>query len=159
MADALRRLAAFAGDTGAPAWSPQYDRAKAQMAEGLAPDRRELFDLIAPPSNREPDAERGAEIAVLLTEGGKRAQPQMDPAQSLSKVACPIHILHGRFDHLIPFSEGLRLREALPPQTNAHATVTRLFGHSAQDPFPSPLQALREVPLLFTALGRIFGMM
>ncbi len=159
VADALRRLAALAGDTGAPAWSPQYDRAKVKMAEGLAPDCRELFDLIAPPSNREPDAERGAEIAALLAEGGKRVQPQMDPAQSLSKVACPVHILHGRFDHLIPFSEGLRLREALPPQTNAHATVTRLFGHSAQDPFPSPLQALREVPLLFTALGRIFGMM
>ncbi len=159
VADALRRLALLAGDTGAPAWSPEYDLAKVQMAAGLAPDRRELFDLIAPPSNRQPDAARGAEMAALLTEGGKRVQPHMDPAQSLSDVACPVHILHGRFDHLIPFSEGFRLRQALPPQAKAYATVTRLFGHSAQDPFPSPLQALREIPILFGALARVFGMM
>ena len=159
VADALRRLAAIAGDTGAPAWSPQYDLAKVQMAEGLTPEHRELFDLIAPPSDREPDIEEGAKLASLLTEGGKRVQPLMDPTQALSEVACPVHILHGRFDHLIPFSEGLRLRHALPSKAESYATVTRLFGHSAQDPFPSPLEAIREVPRLFAALGRIFGMM
>ena len=63
VADALRRLATLAGDTGTPAWSPQYDRAKVQMGEGLAPDSRELFDLIAPPSHREPDVEEGAKLA------------------------------------------------------------------------------------------------
>ena len=158
VADTLRRLATLAGDTGAPAWSPQYDRAKVRMGEGLAPDRRELFDLIAPPSDRELDVEEGAKLAALLSESGKRAQPQMDPIEALSEVACPVHILHGRFDHLIPFSEGHRLREALHPQSESYATVTRLFGHSAQDPFPSPIQAIREIPRLFAVLGRIFGM-
>ena len=158
VADALRRLAAISGDTGAPAWSPQYDLTKLQIREGLAPGLRELFDLIAPPSDREPDIEEGAKLASVLAEGGKRVQPLMDPAQALAEVPHPVHVLHGRFDHLIPFSEGLRLREALPARSESHATVTRIFGHSAQDPLPSPMQAMREIPLLFTALSRIFGL-
>jgi pimeloyl-ACP methyl ester carboxylesterase len=158
VADALRRLAAIAGDVGAPAWSQQYDLPKLQIREGLTPDLRELFDLIAPPSHTEPDIEEGAKLASVLAEAGKRAQPLMDPAEALAEVAHPVHVLHGRFDHLIPFSEGLRLREAVPARVESYATVTRIFGHSAQDPRPSPLQAMRELPLLFTALSRIFGM-
>ena len=50
VADALRRLAALAGDTGAPAWSPQYDRAKvpdgrgarARLSRAIRPDRAAL---------------------------------------------------------------------------------------------------------------------
>jgi pimeloyl-ACP methyl ester carboxylesterase len=158
VANSLRRLATLAGDIGAPAWSSQYDRAKVQIGERLSPDCRELFNLIAPPSDREPDPEEGCKLASLLAEGGKRAHPQMDPSEALAQVTSPVHVLHGRFDHLIPFSEGLRLREALPSQSESYATVTRLFGHSAQDPLPSPVQAVREVPLLFGALNRIFRM-
>ncbi len=157
VASALRRLAALAGDTGSPAWSAQYDEAKVQMRERLVPDHRELFDLIAPPSDREPDVKHGAELASLLATAGKRTQPQIDPVGPLSRVHSQVHILHGRFDHLIPFSEGLRIQQALASEAESYATVTRLFGHSAQDPWPSPMQAIREVPLLFAALGRVFA--
>ena len=67
---------------------------------------------------------------------------------------CPVHVIHGRHDHLVPFSEGLRLGRALAEVTPARATVTTLFGHSAQDPLPSLREALREVPIFVGALTR-----
>jgi dienelactone hydrolase len=155
VASALRRIAALAGDTGAPAWDPQYDPAKSEMREGIHPDRQALFDLFAPLTGVETDTDWGEELGLKLAAAARRVDPENDPVEALAEVTLPVHILHGRHDHLIPFTEGLRIREALSPESRSFATVTRLFGHSAQDPFPSPLQTVREVPVFLNALGRI----
>ncbi len=149
----LRALAALAGDTGPVAWDPVYDSAKVEARARVADSRRHLFDLIAPPSNEEPDPERGAEMAALLTQAGRSVDPDMDASPTLAHIRRPIHIMHGRRDHLIPFTEGLRARDALPSDIESRTTITRLFGHSSQDPFPSPAQALREVPIFLHAMG------
>ena len=118
VADALRRLAAIAGDTGAPAWSPQYDLTKLQIREGLAPGLRELFDLIAPPSDREPDIEEGAKLASVLAEGGKRVQWLMDPVQALAEVPHPVHVLHGT----------IRLSDPVLGRSPASRSIARTIG-------------------------------
>jgi len=154
---ALRRLAALAGDTGAIAWDPRYDPAKVQERAALPPSRRELFDLFAPPSDREPDPVAGEEIAAELLATARRVEPELDVMGRLGDVRGPVHLLHGFRDHLIPFSEAYRLRDELPDGACDSATVTRLFGHSGGDGVPSPVQMAREVPAFVRAIAGIFG--
>ncbi len=152
VADALRTLARHAGDVSIPALDPRLDPRKAELRASVAEERRPLFDLFAPVSARLPDAERGPEAAEALAAAAHKVDAESEPARALAAVEHPVHVLHGRRDHLIPFSEGLRLQEALPAGTWSRATITRLFGHSKQDSFPSLLRALKELPMFFGAL-------
>lgn len=155
VAAALTALAIRAGDTGIPSLDPRLDPFKAELRATLPEDRVHLFDLFAPGSAILPDPARAAEVAEALVQAASRAHPEMEPGAELAKVTRPVHLLHGRRDHLIPFSESLRLQNALPSGTQARTTVTRLFGHSAQDSFPSMLRAVREVPVFAVALRRV----
>jgi pimeloyl-ACP methyl ester carboxylesterase len=154
---ALRRLAAHAGDVGAPAWDAVYDPFKTEVRAGIAPVRRGLFDLIAPPSHQEPPLAEGERMAAALAAAATAVEPQMDPGPALSRVERPVHVLHGRDDHLLPFTEGLRMRQALPATTWSRATVTRLFGHTARDPWPGVLDGIREVALFLRALHDVLA--
>ena len=152
VADALRELAAHSGDLGASSWGPVYDPIIAKLRERVAPERRTVFDLFAPPSGCMPDTRAASDIAEGLASAARRADPLLDPREMLAGVERPVHILHGRGDRLIPASEGPKLQEALPETTRSRLTITRLFGHAAQDPFPSVLRALHEVPRFTRAL-------
>ena len=158
VAEALRALAAHAGDSGRRAWDPSLDSVKSQLRGDVAPHRRSLFDLFAPPSDREPDPERAASVAEQLAEAAVRVDPEIDPARALARVDRPVHVLHGRHDRLIPFTEGLRIRSKLPPTTWSRATVTRLFGHSSQDPFPGRLEGITEAAVFLNALSGVLGL-
>jgi pimeloyl-ACP methyl ester carboxylesterase len=155
VAHALGELAATAGDSGIPSLDPRLDPRKVELRAALREEHVPLFDLFAPRSAVLPNARRGSEIAEELAEGAKRTDPEMATLQALGDVGRPVHLLHGRRDHLIPFSESLRLRDALPANTPSEMTITRLFGHSAQDSFPSMIRAAREVPVFFAALRRV----
>lgn len=155
VADALRALAEHAGDTGIPSLDRRMDAKKAELRAALDERQVGVFDLFAPGSATLPDARSGAELAEALVAAAKRHDPEIEPRSALAEVTHPVHLLHGRRDHLIPFSESLRLRRALPGATRARTTVTRLFGHSTQDSFPSMMRALREVPVFALALRRV----
>jgi predicted esterase len=81
-----------------------------------------------------------------------------EPAAALAGVTLPVHVLHGRHDSLIPFSEGLRLRDALPADTWSRATITRLFGHSGEESLLAALRSVRELPAFLGALRRALRM-
>ena len=159
VAEALRKLAAHAGDHRRPSWDPVYDPVIDGLRNTIAEERRPLFDLFAPRSDRPADEARGsavpsrATLAEELAAAARLRDPQLDPAEPLGEVTRPVSLLHGRADHLIPFTEAYRLRSALT-STAAAVTVTRLFGHSAQDPFPLS-SAFREVPAFARALDRL----
>ena len=152
VADALRELAAYSGDLGESSWGPAYDPIIAILRERVAPERRTTFDLFAPPAGAMPDTRAASDIAEGLASAARQADPLIDPREMLASVEQPVHILHGRGDRLIPASEGAKLQEALPATTWSRLTITRLFGHAAQDPFPSILRALHEVPRFTRAL-------
>lgn len=158
VADALRRLAAHTGDARYPAWDPRYDPVKAELRESVDPARRDLYDLFAPPTDREPDPAEGETVARELAAAAARVDPAMDAAPALARVRCPVHVLHGRYDHLIPFSEGLRLHRSVGSAAPSTVTVTRLFGHSAQDPFPGVFRGIAEGIDFLRSLGRILDL-
>jgi pimeloyl-ACP methyl ester carboxylesterase len=155
VARALGKLAAHAGDTGIPSLDPRLDPKKQELRSALAEEHVALFDLFAPGSATLPDPERAVQMAEALVHAATATDPSIEPRPALARVQRPVHILHGRRDHLIPFSESLRLQEALPGATQRHVTITRLFGHNAQDSFPSFMKALREVPVFLAALRRV----
>jgi pimeloyl-ACP methyl ester carboxylesterase len=157
VARALGRLAERAGDVGAASWDPVYDTFISEMRASVDPERRSLFDVFArrsdDPGRLSEEAPHPGELAEALAEAARRVDPAIDPTDALARVECHVELLHGRNDHLIPFTEAYRLRDALP-RAAARLTVTRLFGHSAQDPFPYA-RAFREVPAFAGALDRI----
>lgn len=158
VADGLRRLAMMAGDAGVMAWDPMFDEAKAVLRDALPPAHRPVFDLFAPMSSDEPDHVAGRAMAASLASAGRRVAPSLESTQAFAEVRVPVHLLHGRQDHLIPYSEAFRLRDALPPGVVAGPTVTSLFGHSSQDPFPGLLEGARETAAFFRALSRVLGL-
>ena len=164
VADALRQLAINAGDTGAPSWHPCYDPVIRKLRERVEEPRRHLFDLFAPMADAPahsgetpPGSTEAPALAEDLSAAARRVDPSIDPFEALASVDRPVHLLHGRNDHLIPFSEAYRLRAALPSAAPSRLTVTRLFGHSGQDPFPFA-RAIREVPRFVSALDDLLAL-
>jgi len=158
VADGLRALAAYAGDLGAPSWDPVYDDLKRTLMDRIAEDRRWIFAALAPPSTS-PDAGAGhlPGLAEALSAAAREAAPALHPVAALAGVDRPVHLLHGRRDHLIPFSETLRLHAALGPAARARVTITSLFGHSARDRSPGPIATAAELPRFARALGSVLG--
>lgn len=158
VARALRQLAAEAGDAGVISWDPRFDTTKERLRRTLTPTDRGVFDLFAPPDGGEPSPSAAEELAHRLAQAARRMDPGLEPAPLLAGVRGPVHLLHGRQDHLIPFTEMQRLRDALPDDVESHGTVTRLFGHSAQDPFPGVREGAREAGAFLRALSGALGL-
>jgi pimeloyl-ACP methyl ester carboxylesterase len=156
VAQALWELATHAAERRDPAWSPDYDELKARLRARLTPGHRELYDVFAPSSERDPDPRRAEALVLLLIEGGRALAPLMEPRPFLGRVRHPVELLHGRGDRLIPFTESARLRECLPTQLGARATVTRLFAHSSDESFPL-LRGVGEAWTFLRALRRVLG--
>jgi dipeptidyl aminopeptidase/acylaminoacyl peptidase len=155
---ALHRLATAAGDAGVVAWDPRFDADKAALRASLDARRRSLFDVFAPPSDRDPDLDRAEELARLVARAARRREPTLEPGPWLEAVPGPVHLLHGRHDRLIPFSEVLRLAGALPAGTVARCTVTRLFAHSSQDTLPGWRKSAREAAAFVRALSGLLAL-
>lgn len=157
VADGLRQLAARAGDEGVMSWDTRFDAFKADLRSRIGAGNREVFDLFAPPSHREPEASAAEEFAHRLTAAARRTHPDIEAAASFAQVPGPVHLIHGHRDHLIPFTELYRLKEALPHGIEARGTVTRLFGHSSQDPLPGLVSGVRETAGFLRALSGMLG--
>jgi len=156
VATALHTLASAAGERRIESWDPLYDPVKADLRKGIAAGRRELFDLFAPMADREPDREASLELVEGLCSAAEATDPYLDPARWLHEVQVPVHLVHGREDHLIPFTETLRLREALPAAPT-RATITGLFAHSEGKRIASAVGQAAEGMRFFNALRAILA--
>lgn len=158
VAAGLRQLAARAGDEGVMSWDVRFDAVKVDLRRGMTPGEREVFDLFAPPSHGEPDPSEGEELAHKLAAAGRLVDPGIEPGPFLASVPGPVHLLHGRQDHLIPFTELYRIQAALPAGVESSGIVTRLFGHSSQDSFPGVVAGFREARGFVRALSGVLGL-
>jgi len=140
------------------AGEPAYDARKRELAQQVAPARRELFEMIAPPALRAPEAAAVDALLEVMVPAIRRVDPAMDPAARLARVRLPVRLLHGHGDVLIPFSETLRMAELLDDATDVRVTVTRLFAHTQEDPVPAGLRLLAEQVRFVRAVGRVLRM-
>ncbi len=158
VARALHRLASAASDQRVAAWMSHHDALIVELRETVAPERRSTYDIFATPSTVErtdPDARR--DMAVRLADLCRRVEPLLDPGKALARVNVPTRLIHGRADRLIPFTESLRLRDALPPAARGGLTVTGLFAHSADREMLRFGDRVREGLIWFGALRGIIN--
>jgi pimeloyl-ACP methyl ester carboxylesterase len=156
VAAALSSLANAASGKRIAAWDPRHDALIRQLREALPQGRRRLFDLFATPSGESiPEPEERLELAISLAAASRVAEPLLDPAGDLAGVDLPTRLVHGRGDRLIPFTEGLRLHERLPPDVRKGVTVTAMFHHSADS---APARITERVRENLKMLGAIRGM-
>lgn len=132
LADGLRDLALEAGTRGVYAAESEYDAFKAELRQGLPEEQRKVWDILAPPAGVLPPAEPGRALAARLTAAAIRTDPEIDPSSAFPHFAQRIVLAHGHGDRLIPYTETLRLREAMPDHLDVNVTITRLFAHSRE---------------------------
>lgn len=137
---------------------PAMHRAIAERIASQAPERlREVF-LIA--TRAEPGVEAIADRA-LERAGDHFAW--IDPRAHLGGVACPVTLVHGREDDVIPFEESLALKAALP--TRAELLLTGLYGHTTGgqglmrglDRLGESARELETMTRMLTAMARLSG--
>ena len=158
VSDALWRLAVEAGERRILAWDPSYDTLKEQLRTQLSKDRREIFDLFAPPSDREPVETEAERITPLLTRAALKAAPLLDPLPFLDRVEIPVQLIHGRNDRLIPYTETLRMEAAFPKKRRVDTTITALLNHSEQGGRLTSIgKEVSEGAKLLRTLGRLLG--
>ena len=158
VADALWRLAVEAGERRILAWDPSYDALKDALKAQLAPERAGLFDLFAPPSDREPDLSGCEDIAKRLAACVMESSPLIDPKPYLAGIRPPVYLIHGESDRLIPFTETLRMEAAFPEEQSVDTTITAFFAHAEQEGRLSSLRReIREGVKLARTLGRVLG--
>lgn len=148
---ALGRLAALAGDHGFMAWEPSSDPYKAEVVKSVSAPNRELFRFFAPDSAQDPDPRRAEELAPVLVEAARATHPELElPRVPDGRSLPPIRLIHGRQDHLIPFTETLALERHLRKRADVDATVTDLLAHSRGS--GASIARLREAMRFFAAI-------
>jgi len=133
VADALDALAREAGNRRTPAWDSVYDPRKEELEACLPPHQGEIFRIFAPPAGSDPiGAGPEADTWVArLVEAARRRTPALELQGGL-ELHTPVHILHGRNDALVPWTEASRLADRIASPSPS-TTVTALFAHSGRD--------------------------
>ncbi|CAN5687661.1 hypothetical protein BH23GEM11_BH23GEM11_13770 [soil metagenome] len=157
-AAALRELSRLWGESAIDAYSPDSDPVRNELRAGLSARERGIFDIFAPPAGRLPDPAAAAEICDALDRAAALHHPLLDPVPALERIHVPVHLLHGREDVLIPWTETPRLEALIRPRAPAvHATITGLFSHSAGDTGLSRGAQLVEGGRLFQAVRKVLA--
>ena len=160
LAEALHELATLAGQRQIASWDPMYDGVKREFRDALPADLAETYDLFAPPAAVRPDVEKALVLVDQLHDAIQLRSPGLDPGRWASKIVCPIHLIHGRDDPLIPFTETLRLADLLrsePTASRVFDTVTPLFAHSSEHDDMGRLERVWESALLARSLARVLA--
>lgn len=128
----------------------RYERVARALAEEIPTDVRELFLLgcrVLPGG-----FDRCAEALAMGTE----RFAWLDPRPHLSGIRCPVHLVHGRDDDVIPFEQASVLHRSLPSEVAAGVHLTGLYGHSSKAGVADLLalvpRALQEVSTLVAVL-------
>jgi pimeloyl-ACP methyl ester carboxylesterase len=136
LAAACMALALEAGRRKAMAWEPALDPFKEESRRRLGAGDRALFDLIAPPTGVTLDAASRQRLGVLVDRmlaAALAREPLLDARPYLGRVPMPVFLAHGRGDRLVPWTEMVRLRRALPPDRVTFSDTTALFSHSTEE--------------------------
>lgn len=158
VARALLKMAQIAGDTQIPSWDGHMVTVGAELEAKVDPARRQLFrELGIAFGTRSPEG-RTREIVPLLARAAVSSSPLYDVLSNLQGIRVPVRLIHGRGDRLIPFTETLRVAEAVPDETEKRVYLTGLFSHSRRDNQGDFLGDLGEMSRFLHMMSDILGL-
>lgn len=96
----------------------------APLVARLSPQGRALYQLLV---NKDPA--RTEELVARIDPHVRGFLEKLSMAPVVPKIRAYFIIGHGSGDPLIPYTESLRLADAVPDKTRVHAVVLRLFAH------------------------------
>lgn len=98
-------------------------------------------------------ADPGAhDLVVRALEDGRDDYADFDPRRSSEGLRCPVVIVHGKDDDVIPWTEAVELDRSLSPRTTTRLYLTGLFSHTGHGGI-HPILAAREGATLVRLIG------
>ena len=113
------------------------ERAIARAWDALSPAAQEVLGIVG----------TGGRAAVHdLVERHIGAVPSewLSPRDVVHLIRCPVFLFHGRQDPLVPYTEAIKLHEALALRVPTRLLVSDLAGHTEVGPLQSPWTRLKE---------------
>jgi pimeloyl-ACP methyl ester carboxylesterase len=112
--------------------------------EALSPEGKRWYQLA---TMREDQSDHGlaADIEGYLT---PRLYRQLDPDQATANVRCPVFLMHGEYDDLIPPEESRALHKKI---ARSYLLITPFLTHT--HPLDKPLDFSRKVSAVFEGLN------
>jgi pimeloyl-ACP methyl ester carboxylesterase len=89
--------------------------------------------------------EPGAAELVGRALDRSRSTGFLDVRPHLATVRCPVWLVHGLTDDVIPWPQAEALARALPEAATPRVLLTGLYGHTSVEGTRGPIAALREV--------------
>lgn len=83
------------------------------------------------------------------------APPDLDPRPALGQIRCPVHLVHGVEDDVIPHTELDALAAAFPAHSRPATYKTGLYAHTGRGGWAAAGGALSEVRTMFGMLRAI----
>lgn len=127
---------------------------KAEMKNGAWREVAERLSLDVPEEMR-PLFRLGVGLSEGTREAGEAALAKLDTAfcdpsrGGLEGISCPVHIVHGSDDDVIPSNQLIKLAAALPTHVVVRTHLTGLYGHADRAGLPGPVLLARELRTLF----------
>ncbi len=132
---------------------PAIHRAIAERLAGEIPEH--LRELLLVSARARPGVEA---LAAAALERAGDAFSWIDPTPHLATVACPVTLVHGREDDVIPFEESQALERALAGK-DVELILTGLYGHTAGAGLSSQLSRVGENARELSSMTRILAAM
>ncbi|MCA9607321.1 MAG: alpha/beta hydrolase [Myxococcales bacterium] len=114
-----------------------------RMSARLPETHRPLFEMGAGVR------EGGVEAIERALVTGRETLLHLDPTPALPDVRCPITIVHGRDDDVIPYTQAERMHAAAPA---SHLHLTGLYAHTGAS-LPSPRELADELRAMMGIVG------
>jgi len=158
VAEALIRLAKAAGDAQVGAWEDVYDGLKEKLESEIHPARREIFRALAPTTGTPAPRDLTERLVPALTQAAQEESARQDFMSDLADIRVPVRLIHGRQDHLVPFTETLRLARSFPPGADVRTYITGLFSHSQSDGGGDILRQMADRVRFLHMMSEILGL-
>lgn len=68
-------------------------------------------------------------VETALARAG-RSRDYLDPRPHLASIKCPVYLVHGADDDVIPYQQSKALADAMPPGLPVRRYLTGLYGHT-----------------------------
>ncbi len=135
----------------------KVDGRHCEVARRFAPDvPAELRPLYLIGCGAEPGAL--ALVQAALARASARAA-FLDPRPLLERIRCPVTLVHGMDDDVIPYVQSQRLAAALPAAARPRVLLTGLYGHTAKSGGGGGLRALPALARELQTMTRILRAM